>query len=62
MIALVADAFKYEGSLYDFSNLISVSLTEKAYLKDLIERSYLEVKEISKDGQLCLFDLDKMLF
>ena len=61
VIALVADAFKYEGSLYDFSNMISVSLTEKAYLRDLIERSYLEVKEIPEDGQLSLFNLDKML-
>ena len=60
VIALAADTFRYESSLYDFSNLISVSLTEKTYLKNLIERSYLELKEEAKDGQLSLFDFDKM--
>ena len=59
-IALAADAFKYEGSLYEFSNLISLSLTEKVYLQDLIERSSLELMEEENDGQLCLFDFDKM--
>ena len=62
VIALAADAFKYEGSLYEFSNLISLSLTEKVHLQDLIERSFLELKEESKDGQLSLFDFDKMSF
>ena len=60
VIALAADAFKYEGSLYEFSNLISLSLTEKVYLQDLIERSSLELMEEENDGQLCLFDFDKM--
>ena len=38
VLALAADALKYKGSLYDFSNLVSVSLTEKVWLKDLITR------------------------
>lgn len=38
MLALAADSVGYGGSLYDFANLVSVSLTEQATLKELITR------------------------
>lgn len=38
MLALAADSVGYGGSLYDFANLVSVSLTEQAALKELITR------------------------
>lgn len=38
ILALAADAVIYKGSLYEFSNLVSVSLTEKVWLRDLISR------------------------
>lgn len=44
VLALVADAISYKGSLYDFANMISVSLTEKVYVRDLIVR-YQELNE-----------------
>lgn len=37
-LALAADAIGHKGSLYEFSNIMSVSLTEKVMLKDLLER------------------------
>ena len=36
ILALAADAISYKGSLYDFANMISVSLTEKVYIKELM--------------------------
>jgi hypothetical protein len=44
ILALAADAMSYKGSLYDFANMISVSLTEKVYVRDLIDR-YQEMSE-----------------
>jgi hypothetical protein len=44
ILALAADAISYKGSLYDFANMISVSLTEKVYVRDLIDR-YQEMSE-----------------
>lgn len=37
-MALAANAVRYEGTLYEFSNIISVSMTEKIWLKKLMER------------------------
>lgn len=48
ILALAADAARFEGSLYDFYNMVSVSLTEKVLLKDIIHR-YVKVTETGKD-------------
>lgn len=39
MLALAADATGYKGTLYEFCNLMSVSLTEKVWLADLVLQS-----------------------
>ena len=36
VLALVADSFHVEGSLYEFSRLLSTALTEKKWLADLV--------------------------
>ncbi len=38
LLALAADNAKFDGSLYEFSNLVSTCLTEKVWLDKLIER------------------------
>lgn len=38
MLAMAASALKFRGSLYDFENMCNVSLTEKCYLIDLMNR------------------------
>lgn len=48
LLALVAGAIGYKGSLYDFSNLVSVSLTERITIKELVTRS--EMAERKNDG------------
>mgnify|MGYP006352111049 FL=1 len=60
ILALVADAISYKGSLYDFANMISVSLTEKVYIKDLIDRYQEPNEEKEKSILPSLFDFDKM--
>lgn len=56
VLALVAHALDYKGSLYDFSNLISVSLTEKVYLVDLIKRFETPLDQPLQDGLQLLLD------
>ena len=60
VLALAADAISYKGSLYDFANMISVSLTEKVYIKDLIDRYQEPNEEKEKSILPSLFDFDKM--
>lgn len=60
ILALAADAISYKGSLYDFANMISVSLTEKVYIKDLIDRYQEPNQEKEKSILPSLFDFDKM--
>lgn len=60
ILALTADAISYKGSLYDFANMISVSLTEKVYIKDLIDRYQEPNEEKEKSILPSLFDFDKM--
>lgn len=60
ILALAADAISYKGSLYDFANMISVSLTEKVYIKDLIDRYQEPNEEKEKSILPSLFDFDKM--
>ncbi len=38
LLAIAADALGFNGTLYEFSNMISVSLTEKIHLTDLMGR------------------------
>ena len=38
ILALVASAYQFEGSLYEFSRLLSTALTEKKWLGDLISQ------------------------
>jgi hypothetical protein len=38
LIAIVADEIKFDGSLYEFANILSVSSMEKILIKDLIKR------------------------
>ena len=35
LLAKAADAIKFKGSLYEFANMVSVSLTEKRWLKEM---------------------------
>ena len=49
LLALVAGAIGYKGGLYDFSNLVSVSLTEKIGIKELVAR--FEKREMNNDGK-----------
>ena len=60
VLALAADAISYKGSLYDFANMISVSLTEKVYIKELIDRYQEPNEEKEKSILPSLFDFDKM--
>lgn len=41
----MAGAIGYKGGLYDFSNLVSVSLTEKIGIKELVARFEKEENE-----------------
>lgn len=51
MLAMVADSLKYQGQLYEFANIMSVSLTEKVYLRDLIDRYNNDDKKSGQDGE-----------
>lgn len=44
-LSLAVDELKFEGSLYDFSRLLSTSLTEKVWLRDLARQFSLEESE-----------------
>lgn len=59
-LALAADAVGHKGSLYEFSNIMSVSLTEKTMLKDLMCRynSFSEPDTIAMHPSL--FDFDNL--
>lgn len=60
MLALAADAQNHKGSLYEFANMMSVSLTEKVYLHDLLKRY--EGSETNNVSPMpTLFDSDNLL-
>ena len=61
MLAVAADNLKHEGSLYEFANMMSVSLPERIYLQDLMERYQVGMATQSNDGQPSLFDFDNLL-
>lgn len=57
-LALLADNAGFKGSLYEFANIISVSLTEKQWIGDLIKRYNKEEDGSAKKQELpSLFDL-----
>lgn len=56
ILALAADAISYKGTLYEFSNIMSVSLTEKEWLTNLLQRYEKQVSRKPVDTQLALFD------
>ena len=49
-LSLAVDDLKFEGSLYDFSRLLSTSLTEKVWLRDLARQFNLEETEVEKNA------------
>lgn len=58
ILALAADQIGHKGSIYEFSNIMSVSLTEKIMLRDLMNRYNNTPKDkIIMDGPT-LFDFD----
>lgn len=56
MLASAADAADYKGTLYEFCNLMSVSLTEKTWLADLIQRSENQMTQPVSIQMPTLFD------
>lgn len=58
MLALVADAQKHKGSLYEFANMMSVALTEKIHLQDLVKRYGNNISQSFVDNTPSLFDSD----
>lgn len=61
LLAISADAVKFHGSLYEFANLMSVSLTEKTYLIDLIKRYQKPPLTDNKYKELSIFDFGNLL-
>ena len=62
MFALAADALRYGGSLYEFSNMMSVSLTEREHMADLLAKSAKPVEMLRLYEEPTLFDFNKMTF
>ena len=60
LLAIAADSVKFKGSLYEFANLMSVSLTERRWLDDLVN-GYFPQKPSDKPVQLSIFDSDILL-
>ena len=48
-LSLAVDDLKFEGSLYDFSRLLSTSLSEKVWLRDLAKQFNQEEEQTDKD-------------
>lgn len=60
MLAVAADALGYDGSLYEFSNIMSVSLTEKEHLSDLLARYDKHAEPDNPHCEPSLFDFGNM--
>lgn len=60
-LAIAADNCGFKGSLYDFSNIVSVSLTEKIMLTDLVRRYHNHSSGSTEINQPTLFDFDILL-
>lgn len=50
-LSLAVDDLRFEGSLYDFSRLLSTSLTEKVWLRDLARQFNFEEDDTYKDAK-----------
>lgn len=59
-LALAADGIGYRGSLYEFSNIMSVSLTEKVTLKELMARYHRNNPANAGNSYPSLFDFDNL--
>ena len=60
ILAMASDAVSHKGSLYEFANMMSVALTEKVYLQDLIKRYDADLIQEIPVKQPTLFDFDKL--
>lgn len=58
LLALAADRIGHKGSIYEFANIMSVSLTEKVMLADLMKRYYSYQEDNAKSNWPSLFDFD----
>lgn len=61
MLAMAADAIHFKGSLYEFANMTSVSLTEKRWLDELAKGLFSERNEPQGEQYPSLFDFDNLL-
>ena len=59
-LALAADDIGFKGSLYDFSNIMSVTLTERILMKDLMIRYNKEEARREEQTIPSLFDFDNL--
>lgn len=57
ILAIAAEEVEFKGSIYEFANIISVSLTEKIILKDLIKRVQKSTSSDSSDDLQKYLDL-----
>lgn len=55
-LALLSDSQKFKGSLYDLTNILSVALTEKCHISDLLNR--IEIKDDDQQKALMQYRLD----
>lgn len=62
MLALAADSLQHKGSLYEFANMMSVSLPERIHLQDLLVRYEGGTIMASDDDSPTLFNFDNLLF
>lgn len=60
-LALAADDIGFKGSLYDFSNIMSVTLTERILMKDLMNRYNKEEARREEQTIPSLFDFDNLI-
>lgn len=61
MLAMAADSLGHKGNLYEFANMMSVSLTEKNYLEDMMRHCKNEQKNLDLYTMPSLFDSDILL-
>lgn len=58
LLSIAADAAGFKGSLYEFANLMSVSLTEKRWIDWLVKRTGAEDIGLRQPAYPSLFDCD----
>lgn len=61
ILAMASDESSHKGSLYEFANMMSVSLTEKIHLRDLMKRYEYEPISDNLHSLPSLFDFDNLL-